>query len=81
MRECSRKRPTTDTTRMFSDTPGTPGRRQQMPRTLRSTGTPACEARYSARMQRASTSEFIFIAIRASLAGLVRGDRALDLAR
>ena len=25
MRECSRKRPTTETTRMFSDTPGTPG--------------------------------------------------------
>ena len=51
---------------MFSETPGTPGRRQQMPRTLRSTGTPACEASYRAWMQRASTSEFIFSAIRAS---------------
>ena len=45
MRECSRKRPTTDTTRMFSLTPGTPGFRQQMPRVLISTGTPAWEAR------------------------------------
>ena len=51
---------------MFSETPGTPGRRQQMPRTLRSTCTPACEASYSAWMQAASTSEFIFSAIRAS---------------
>ena len=33
--------------------PGTPGTRQQMPRMLRSTGTPACDARYSAWMQRA----------------------------
>ena len=34
MRECSRRRPTTDTTRTFSDTPSTPGTRQQMPRNL-----------------------------------------------
>ena len=27
---------------MFSETPGTPGRRQQMPRTQRSIVTPAC---------------------------------------
>ena len=52
MRECSRKRPTTETTRIVSLTPGTPGSRQQMPRTFRSIGTPACEARYSASMQR-----------------------------
>ena len=32
---CSRKRPTMLMTRMFSLTPGTPGRRQQMPRTIR----------------------------------------------
>ena len=51
---------------MFSETPSTPGRRQQIPRTLRSIRTPACEASYSAWMQRASTSEFIFSAIRAS---------------
>ena len=31
-------------TRMFSLTPGTPGRRQQMPRTIRSIFTPACDA-------------------------------------
>ena len=40
-RACSRKRPTIDFTKMFSDIPGTPGRRQQMPRTTRSIGTPA----------------------------------------
>ena len=66
MRECSRKRPTTETTRTFSLTPSTPGRRQQMPRTFRSIGTPACDARYSASIERWSTSEFIFIAMRAS---------------
>ena len=51
---------------MFSEIPGTPGRRQQIPRTLRSTRTPAREASYSARMHPASTSEFIFSAIRAA---------------
>ena len=45
MRECSRNRPTIDRTAMRSLTPGTPGRRQQMPRTIRSIRTPACEAR------------------------------------
>ena len=35
-RECSRNRPTNERTRMFSDWPGMPGRRQQMPRTIRS---------------------------------------------
>ena len=44
-RECSRKRPMMLRTRMFSLTPGIPGRRQQMPRTIRSMCTPACEAR------------------------------------
>ena len=44
MRECSRKRPTTETTRMFSLTPGSPARAQQIPRTLRSTRTPAWDA-------------------------------------
>ena len=51
---------------MLSDTPATPGRRQQIPRTFTSTCTPACEATYRARMQRASTSEFIFRTMRAS---------------
>ena len=40
---------------MFSDSPGTPARSAQMPRTIRSTGTPAGEARYSASMTRSST--------------------------
>jgi hypothetical protein len=34
-------------TRMFSETPGTCGRRQQMPRTMRSIGVPARDAPYS----------------------------------
>ena len=34
-----------DLTRMFSDMPGTPGRRQQMPRMTSSTCTPAWLAR------------------------------------
>ena len=44
-RACSRKRSTTDVTRMFSEMPGRPGRRQQMPRTMRSMRTPASLAR------------------------------------
>src|SRR3546814_10608341 len=43
IRLCSRNRPTMLFTRMFSDSPGTPGLRQQMPRTIRSMATPACE--------------------------------------
>ena len=45
MRACSRKRPTIEITRTFSLTSGTPGRSPAMPRTIRSTRTPACEAR------------------------------------
>ena len=52
-----------DLTRMFSESPGMPGRRQQMPRTTSSIDTPACEASYSASMTSGSTSEFIFIQI------------------
>ena len=44
-RLCSRKRPRMLRTRMFSLSPGLPGRMVQMPRTHRSTGTPAAEAR------------------------------------
>src|SRR3546814_2306432 len=57
MRACSRKRPTMLFTRIFSDTPGTPGRRQQMPRTTRSICTPAWEARYRFSMISESRSE------------------------
>ena len=45
MRPCSRKRPTMDLTRIFSDRPGTPGRRQQIPRITSSICTPAWLAR------------------------------------
>ena len=59
MRLCSRKRPMIERTLMFSDRPGTPGRRQQMPRTTAATFTPAREASYSLSISRSSTSEFI----------------------
>ncbi len=44
-RPCSRKRPTMLFTRMFSDRPGMPGLRQQMPRMTMSIRTPAWLAR------------------------------------
>ena len=50
---------------MFSETPGRPGRSAQMPRTIRSTFTPAPEARYSASMVCGSTSAFILQITRA----------------
>ena len=43
-RVCSRKRPTIERTRMFSESFGTPGRSAHTPRTMRSTFTPACDA-------------------------------------
>ena len=64
-RECSRNRPSRLRTRMFSLSPGTPGRIAQIPRTTASTGTPACEARYRESMITSSTTEFIFSRIRA----------------
>ena len=48
-------------TRMFSLSPRTPGRTEQMPRTHRSTGTPACDARYMASVTASSTIEFTLI--------------------
>ena len=51
-------------TRMFSLTPGSCGRRQQMPRTIKSIFTPAWEASYSAWMTFSSTSELIFTMMR-----------------
>ena len=44
MRECSRKRPMMERTRMFFGAARDAGRRQQNPRTIRSMGTPAAEA-------------------------------------
>ena len=46
---------------MFSLIPGIPGRRQQIPRMIRSMGTPACEARYRASMTATSSSPFTLI--------------------
>ena len=43
-RACSRNRPTIDFTRIVSERPGTPGRRQQMPRTTIMIFTPARDA-------------------------------------
>ena len=48
---------------MFSETPGSPGRRQQIPRTHRVIGVPACDARYSAWITPVSTSAFSFAKI------------------
>ena len=56
-----------DLTRILSDNPAMPGRRQQIPRTTSSIDTPACEASYSASMMSGSTSEFIFIQMAAGL--------------
>jgi hypothetical protein len=70
---------------MFSEMSGNPGRRQQIPRTARSTCTPACDASYSALMQRASTSAFIFRAMRACsparFASIVRSTSARNQLR
>ena len=41
---------------IVSDSPGTPGLNAQIPRTIRSIGTPACEALYSSRI--------IFVSVR-----------------
>ena len=54
-----------DRTRRFSVRPGTPGARQQSPRTIRSTGTPACEAAERSAQISGSSSWFIFATIRA----------------
>ncbi len=65
-RECSRNRPSTDRTRMFSESPGSPGLSAQIPRTHTSTGTPAMLARYSASMTASSTIELTLIRTYAS---------------
>ena len=54
-------------TRMFSEMPGRPGRRQQMPRITRSIGTPAWLARYRASIARWSTSELSLAKMRDGL--------------
>ena len=52
-------------TRIRSDSPGMPGRRQQMPRTIRSISTPALDASHSASMTSPSTRLFILATMRA----------------
>ena len=64
-RWCSRKRPRIERTRMFSDTPATPGRSAHAPRTIKSISTPACDAAYSARITPSSSSAFILAMMRA----------------
>ena len=59
-------------TRMFSEMPGSPGRRQQMPRITRSIGTPAWLASYSASIVSRSTSELSLAKIRAVLPARAR---------
>ncbi len=51
--------------RMFSVWPGTPGRRQQNPRMIRSMGTPAFEASHKASIMSGSSSWFILAMMRA----------------
>ena len=65
-----------DLTRMLSERPGTPGRRQQMPRTTQSTCTPAWLARYSASMMPGSTSELHFSQTQAFLPALAKATSA-----
>ncbi len=65
IRECSRNSPTIDRTRMRSETPSTPGTRQQAPRTIRSISTPARDASYSASIAPLSTIALHLITIRA----------------
>ena len=51
--------------RMFSLWPGTPGRRQQNPRMMRSIGTPAFDASHKASIMSGSSSWFILAMMRA----------------
>ena len=57
-------------TSMFSETPATPGRRQQMPRTFSSTCTPAWLARYRARQISGSCSELTLAMISPGRSGV-----------
>ena len=54
---------------MRSESPGTPGRRQQMPRTMRSISTPAWLAAYSSSISAGSTRLFILAMMRAGRPG------------
>ena len=69
MRECSRKRPTTERTRMRSVTPAMPGGSMQAPRTIRSISAPAWPAATSAAISGASVSALILTTMRAGSPG------------
>ena len=80
IRECSRKRPTIETTRMFSEMPGTPGRSAQMPLTLRSTSHARLRGPVE-RLDAGRVEQRVHLhPIRAGSLGRVRLDRPLDLA-
>ena len=64
MRECSRNSPTMLVTVIWSVLPGTPGTKQQMPRTIRSTRTPAWEASASLSISSRSVTALVFRMIR-----------------
>ena len=64
--ECSRNRPTTDRTRIPSESPGTPGRMLHRPLTTRSIETPPADARYRASMTSGSVSPLVFTTMRPS---------------
>ena len=69
--ECSRKRPTILMTEMFSLSFSTPGRRQQMPLTIKDTFTPALLASTSFSMHSRSVREFTFALMTPSLPLLI----------
>ena len=60
IRACSRNSPTMERTSIFSESPGIPAFRQQIPRTTRWILTPAQDASYKAAMISLSQREFIF---------------------
>ena len=64
--------------RMFSVWPGTPGRRQQNPRMIRSIGTPALDASHRASIISGSSSWFILATMRAGFPARLCCDLALD---
>ena len=66
------KRPITERSWIFSETPAMPGMSAQTPRTMRSILTPADEASYSARMISGSSSAFILAMMRAFLPARAR---------
>jgi hypothetical protein len=67
MRECSRKRPTTERTRMLFVSPSMPGGSEQAPRTMRSMLAPAWPAATRASISVVSVSALTLTTMRAGL--------------